>query len=71
LVAWRALREAGQLTKSLIRNATKVASHSWLGGHDKCISLFAESYLKGNSPAVTIEEGFESIETLEQIYARI
>jgi len=65
------IRQAGQLTKSAIKNAAVIASGKWLSGLQKYISLFGESYLNHSEPPVTVEEASEVIKILEQMCKRI
>ena len=61
------VRQAGQLTKSAIKNAAVIASGKWLSGHQKYISLFADCYLNHTDPPVTIEDALEVTRILEQM----
>ena len=61
------IRQAGQLTKSTIKNAAVIASGKWLSGHQKYISLFADCYFNHTEPPVTVEDASEVIRILEQM----
>jgi len=65
------IRQAGQLTKSAIKNALVIASGKWLSGHQKYINLFADCYLNQTAPPVTVEEASQVITILEQMCQRI
>lgn len=60
-----------QISTSTFRNALKILSRQWLDGHEMCIRLFAESVIKGQEPPVTVQEGYEAVKVLEDVYKRI
>lgn len=62
------LRQALQLTSSASKNAFKILSRHWPDGHEICIRLFAESIVKGEAPPVTVQEGYEAVRVLEDVY---
>jgi len=64
-------RQACQLSVSTAKNALRILSGQWRDGHEMCIRLFAESILKGGQPPVTVQEGYEVVKVLEDIYRRI
>jgi predicted dehydrogenase len=61
------IRQAGQLTKSAIKNGAVITSGKWLSGHQKYISLFADCYLNHADPPITVEDASEVIRTLQQM----
>lgn len=64
-------RQAVQLSGSTFRNALKVFSGQWFDGHETCIRLFAESLVKEKEPPVTVQEGYEVVKVLEDVYTQI
>jgi predicted dehydrogenase len=66
-----ATRQSMQLLSSTFRNALTVLSNRWFDGHETCIRLFAESLVKEKEPPVTVQEGYEVVKVLEDLYTRI
>ena len=65
------IRQAAQLSASTLKNALKILSRQWLDGHEMCIRLFAESVVNKEEPPVTVQEGYEVVKVLEDVYRRI
>lgn len=65
------LRQALQLASSASKNAVRILSRHWPDGHEICIRLFAESLAKGEDPPVTVQEGYQAVRVLEDVYRRI
>ena len=65
------LRQAVQLSTSTFKNALKVLSKQWFDGHEMCIRMFAESLINDQKPPVSVQEGYEVVKTLEDLYGRI
>ena len=61
------LRQATQLIKSTVKNASNIAFGRWLSGHEMYIKLFADSLLGDSEPPVTVEDGLEVVKTLEKM----
>jgi len=64
-------RQAIQLSASTLENALKVLTKQWFDGHEMCIRLFAESIVEEKEPPVPVQEGYEVVKVLEDMYLRI
>ncbi|MCW4029799.1 MAG: Gfo/Idh/MocA family oxidoreductase [Candidatus Bathyarchaeota archaeon] len=60
-------RESGQLTKSVVKNLGLYASRKWMSGHEKCLKMYAESYLNHGQPPVTLEDSYKDTIVLEKM----
>ena len=69
--AFDSIRQATQLSASTFKNALKILFRQWLDGHEMCIRLFAESVVNREKPPVTVQEGYEVVKVLEDVYRRI
>jgi predicted dehydrogenase len=65
------LRQASQLTMSVIRNATKVMLRQWETGHEAYIRMFAESLIRNTELPVALETAYEVVRVHEMINERI
>jgi len=64
-------QQAFQLSTSTFSNALRILSGRWLDGHEMCIRLFAQSLVNGEEPPVTVQEGYEVVKVLEDMYKRM
>lgn len=65
------IRQAYQLVRSTVDNASKILSGRWYSGHEMYMRLFAERLTKNGELPVTIQEGYEVVKVLEDVCTRI
>ncbi len=61
------LQQAYQLLFSTAQNGVSLLRGKWLTGHEVCLQAFIDSVLNDKAPLVTLQEAYDSVETLEQI----
>lgn len=65
------LRQALQLLGSTLGAGVLFASGRWQSGHARCIRAFAEALRSNAPPPVTVDEAYNTVETLEDICRKI
>lgn len=65
------LRQIYQLATSISQAASLKLLGKWSNGHEACIRGFFDSIFNGKEPPVTLQEAYNTVETLERICQKI
>lgn len=65
------LQQAYQLLFSTAQNGVSLLFGNWQMGHEVCLQAFLDSVLNDKAPLVTLQEAYDSVETLEKICKQI